>query len=61
MYRVVLPVSSLLLLSLPSRHIIPRTAATMSNGIANGSHRTLKSGVWAPIPTFFDAQENIGE
>ncbi|WWD20281.1 hypothetical protein CI109_104757 [Kwoniella shandongensis] len=31
-----------------------------ANGHANGSHtRVLKPGVWAPIPTFFDANEEL--
>lgn len=31
----------------------------VANG--NGHARTLKAGVWAPIPTFFDDNEEIGE
>jgi dihydrodipicolinate synthase/N-acetylneuraminate lyase len=29
--------------------------------MSNGFHRTLRPGVWAPIPTFLDEQEEIGE
>lgn len=31
----------------------------VANG--NGHVRNLKAGVWAPIPTFFDDNEEIGE
>ncbi len=33
------------------------------NGTANGhsTTRTLKPGVWAPIPTFFQDNEDLGE
>jgi hypothetical protein len=32
------------------------------NGTSNGtSGRVLKAGVWAPIPTFFDESEELGE
>lgn len=35
---------------------------TAANGNSNGdSGRVLKSGVWAPIPTFFDESEELGK
>lgn len=35
-----------------------------TNGTANGNgttQRVLKAGVWAPIPAFMDANEELGE
>lgn len=33
-----------------------------ANGVANGvAHRTLRPGVWAPIPTFFTDDEDLGK
>lgn len=32
-----------------------------ANGNGHSHSRTLKAGVWAPIPTFFDANEDLGE
>lgn len=29
--------------------------------MSNGYHRVLRPGVWAPIPTFVDENEDIGE
>lgn len=47
----------------PNRHYRLSTRFSLLNNMTSASQtvRELKPGVWAPIPTFFDAEEELGE
>jgi hypothetical protein len=57
------PYPPLFLSHIPHNLIYIHQFTMVANGNSNGdstSGRVLKSGVWAPIPTFFDDSEELG-